>query len=97
MNRSASSAATAYRPGTQTDRVLRRLMFGWTCGTTFLNPDSGVPIPRYSSRIAELRADSWHVERRRCESTLHRHKTMQYEWRVSAKPPEDGQLFGGGL
>lgn len=86
--------ATAYRPGTQIDRVLRRLTRGWTCGVTLLEEER---LPRASARIHELRLDGWYVERRRCANPSHKHRTAQWEWRIDRMPAEDGQLFGDPL
>lgn len=85
--------ATAYMPGSQIDRVLQSLLRGWICGSQFLEEKK---IPRYSSRLSELRRDAWIIEKRRCQHPWHHHKTVQWQWRIGHAPPRDGQLFGDG-
>jgi predicted RNA binding protein YcfA (HicA-like mRNA interferase family) len=78
------------RPPTQAERVFKMLSRGWVCGSEFLEAH----LPRYSSRIHELRQDGWYVTRRPCSHPWHRHESVQWQWTIERKPPEDGQLFG---
>jgi len=70
----------------QSDTVLWMLRRGWTCGSEFRDD---AHIPRYSARLTELRASGWGLDRRKC--TRHRHKTVQYEWRVVSHVDGVGQ------
>ena len=68
-------------PLTQMETVLMMLRArgdSGVCGTDFLE----MRIPRYSSRLAELRAEGYHVGRRKCSSPYHSHGggSVQYQW-----------------
>ena len=46
------------------------------CGTRFLS----LGIPRYSARIAELKAEGHVISRRTCTNPHHHHRGTQYVW-----------------
>ena len=57
------------------------------CGTVFLEHK----IPRYSARIADLRADGNEITTTRCNQTHHNHRTKQFLF--SLIPPGQDSLF----
>ena len=86
---------TTTEPLTQMETVLVMLQSNGTngvCGTDFLN----MRIPRYSSRLSELRAEGYHIARRRCTNPRHNHRgsSVQYQWFLEAsKGPPNLALF----
>jgi hypothetical protein len=78
------------KPPTQAGRVFTMLSRGWVCGTEFLEAH----LPRYGARIYDLRQDGWYVSKRQCQHPWHRHRSVQWQWRIERKPPVEGQLFG---
>lgn len=77
---------------TQYERVRDMLERGWVCGSHFLD----ARIPRYSAHVHELRRAGYMVERRPCEHPWHEHRSLMYEWRITARPGQTAPLPGVG-
>ena len=82
-------------PLTQMETVLTMLRArgaNGVCGTDFLD----MRIPRYSSRLSELRSEGYHVGRRKCANPFHSHRggSVQYQWFLEqSKGPPNLSLF----
>ena len=62
------------------------------CGADFRD----MHIPRYSSRLGELKGEGYHIARRRCENPRHNHRpgSVQWQWYLQeSKGPPNLSLF----
>lgn len=71
------------KPPSQADRVLRMLEESelGVCAVDFLE----AYIPRFSARLKEIRDTGRVIEKRKCFSTSHRHRTRQVRYVLMPK------------
>jgi hypothetical protein len=67
--------------GTASWKVLQMLRADpWVCGTSLSN-EVGCA---FGSRLSELRAAGWWLEKRKCRNPTHRHRAALYEYGIVA-------------